>query len=129
MFQIDPLSRTPVYTQIIEQIERFILTGELPPESQIPSVRNLSLTHSINPRTILKAYNDLDTRGLIPAVPGKGFFVCRDALDKLREKGHSKMQDLTALLEELVLAGITKEEITACVEQAFDAQKGEKTND
>ena len=135
MFQIDPLSRTPVYEQIITQTERFILTGVLPPESQIPSVRNLSVTHSVNPRTILKAYNELDNRGLIQAVPGKGYFVCRDAYEKLQQKGRARMQDLSTLLGELILAGVTKEEIKACVEQVFDAagteesgiQKGEET--
>ncbi|MCD7960132.1 MAG: GntR family transcriptional regulator [Ruminococcus sp.] len=125
MFQIDPLSRTPVYAQIIAQTERFILTGALPPESQIPSVRNLSVTHSINPRTILKAYNELDSRGLIQAVPGKGYFVCRDACEKLQQEERRKLQDLLRLLDELILAGITETEISACVAQAFEKKKGE----
>ncbi|MGN1403267.1 MAG: GntR family transcriptional regulator [Ruminococcus sp.] len=124
MFQIDPMSREPVYEQIIAQVERFILTDVLQPGSQIPSVRNVSMTNSINPRTILKAYTDLDARGLIQSVPGKGYFVCADAQEKLLQKGRAKMKDLTELLTELAIAGVTKEEISACVEQAFaDAEK------
>ena len=65
MFQIDPMSLEPVYEQIIAQVERFILTDVLTAGSQIPSVRSVSMMHSINPRTILKAYTDLDSRGLI----------------------------------------------------------------
>lgn len=124
MFQIDPMSREPVYEQLITQVERFILTDILPPGSQIPSVRNVSMTHSINPRTILKAYTELDGRGLIQSVPGKGYFVCADAQEKLLQKGRAKMAELTELLTELAMAGVTREEICACVEQAFsDAEK------
>ena len=87
MFQIDAMSREPVYEQIIHQVEQFILTDVLQPEAQIPSVRNVSMTNSINPRTILKAYTELDARGLIQSVPGKGYYVCADAQQKLLEKG------------------------------------------
>ena len=119
MFQIDPMSREPVYEQIIAQVERFILTDVLTAGSQIPSARSVSMMHSINPRTILKAYTDLDSRGLIQSVPGKGYFVCAEAKEHLLQKGRARMKDLTELLTELAIAGVTKEEISACVEQAF----------
>ena len=61
MFQIDAMSREPVYEQIIHQVEQFILTDVLQPEAQIPSVRSVSMTNSINPRTILKAYTEKAT--------------------------------------------------------------------
>lgn len=119
MFQIDPMSREPVYEQIIQQVQQFILTDVLQPGSQIPSVRSVSMANSINPRTILKAYTELDARGLIQSVPGKGYYVRADAQQKLLEKGREKMKDLTELLTVLAMAGVTKEEITACVERAF----------
>lgn len=119
MFQIDPMSHVPVYEQIIEQVEHFILTQILPPGSQIPSVRSVSVTNSVNPRTILKAYNELDSRGLIQSVPGKGYFVCADAPQRLLEKGRARMQELSKLLTELAMTGVTKEEICACVETVF----------
>ena len=71
MFQIDPLSRTPVYEQIIEQVQRLITAGVLRPGDQIPSVRGLSLTLRINPNTIQKAYSELDGAGLITSVPAR----------------------------------------------------------
>lgn len=121
MFQIDPMSRTPVYEQIIQQVERFILTGLLLPGGQIPSVRSVSMTNSINPHTILKAYTDLDSRGLIQSVPGKGYFVCADAQEQLLQKGRAKMKDLTQLVTELLMAGITPGEIESCVQQVFSS--------
>lgn len=123
MFQIDPMSREPVYEQIIQQVQQFILTDVLQLGGQIPSVRSVSMTNSINPRTILKAYTELDAKGLIQSVPGKGYYVCADAKQKLLEKGQEKMKDLTEMLTALAMAGVTKEEITACVEQAFTAAK------
>ena len=60
MFHIDPLSRKPVYEQIIDQMERFVLTGLMKPGTQLPSVRSLSMELSINPNTIQKAYSELD---------------------------------------------------------------------
>ena len=75
MFQIDPLSRTPVYEQIIDQAEKLISAGVLAPGDQMPSVRSLSLRLSVNPNTIQRSYGMLDSMGLIVSVPGRGCFV------------------------------------------------------
>lgn len=119
MFQIDSMSRKPVYEQIIEQTERLILTDILSAGMQIPSVRNVSITNSVNPRTILKAYTELDSRGLIQSVPGKGYFVCNDAKENLLEKGRKKMSDLKEFLNQLAMAGISRDEIIECVNSVF----------
>ena len=79
MFQIDSFSRVPVYEQIINQLEHFILTGILVADTQIPSVRNLSVSLSINPNTIQKAYAELDRNGIIYSVPGRGCFITKEA--------------------------------------------------
>ena len=81
------------------------------------------MTNSIYPRTILKAYTELDARGLLQSVPGIGFYDCADAKQKLLEKGREKMKVLTEMLTALAMTGVTKEEITACVEQAFTEAK------
>lgn len=119
MFQIDSMSREPVYEQIINQVERLILTDILTSGLQIPSVRSVSMTNSINPRTILKAYTELDSRGLIQSVPGKGYFVCNDAKKNLMQKGREKLDDFKELVNELAMSGITREEIFSCVDQVF----------
>lgn len=119
MFQIDPMSREPVYEQIISQVEQLILMDILTAETQIPSVRSVSMTNSINPRTILKAYTDLDSRGLIQSVPGKGYFVCTDAKEHLKMKKREKLSDCKTLLTELAMAGVSREEIEEIVDQAY----------
>lgn len=119
MFHIDPLSRQPVYEQLIEQLEKLVLTGLLSPDSQLPSVRSLSLELSINPNTIQKAYSELDVRGIIYSVPGIGCFVSGNAKALLLEHKRKKLTVLRDLVEELALAGISKEEITDCIESVY----------
>ena len=97
MFQIDSMSRKPVYEQIIEQVESFLLNDILKPGDQIPSVRNVTMQYAINPRTVLKAYNDLDARGLIRSVPGKGYFVCEEAKQILNQRHMERLQELTEI--------------------------------
>ena len=119
MFRIDPLSRQPVYEQLIDQLERFVLTGLLPPETQLPSVRSLSLELTINPNTIQKAYSELDTRGIIYSVPGIGCFVSPQAVTLLQAHTRKKLDSLRALAAELALGGLTKDELIACVDQVY----------
>lgn len=123
MFSIDPMARQPVYEQIVEQTERFLLTGTLASGDQLPSVRSLSLELTINPNTILKAYNDLDTRGIIRSVPGKGYFVCEGAREILGERYRKKLAALRQSIGEMALAGIEKEEILSLVEEIYCTQK------
>ena len=119
MLHIDPLSRTPIYEQITAALEHFILAGALKAGEQVPSVRRISLEQNINPRTVLKAYADLDTRGIITALPGKGYFVATDAVQRLTEGKRAKLSAFLALAEELAAAGIDKSELDALLARAY----------
>ncbi len=133
MFQVDAMSRTPVYEQLKAQLERFILNGTIAEGEQIPSIRNMSIELSINPNTILKAYSELDKMGLIQAVPGKGYFVCENALEVLAQSSLLKLDQLDELISEMAMAGVPREEITRRVDNAYlkERKKGRKedTND
>lgn len=119
MFQIDVMSRTPVYEQLVDQVEKFILTGILSEGDKIPSVRSLSMELSVNPNTIQKAFSELDRRGLINSVPGKGCFVSEKAKKALQVSRRGNLEVLSDQVRELALAGISKEEIISCVEKVF----------
>ena len=119
MYQIDVMSRVPVYEQIVEQTEKFIMTGILKEGDKIPSVRNLSIQLSVNPNTIQKAVSELDRRGLVASVPGKGCFVTDEARRKIYM---AKRYDLSAVrekIEELALAGVEKTEVIEVVETVY----------
>ena len=128
MFQIDSFSRTPVYEQIVNQLEHFILTGILTADTQIPSVRNLSVTLSINPNTIQKAYAELDRNGIIYSVPGRGCFITKEAKEILSNQKIGKLDNLKVLVSELKLAGLPKETVIRTVEEVYEL-KEDKKND
>lgn len=120
MFQIDTMARVPIYEQIVNQLEYFVLNGLLKEGEQVPSVRSLSVELSINPNTIQKAYFELDKRGIIQSVPGRGCFVTETAKKILSEKKREKLSDLKVLVKELASADISKEEIISCIEEIYN---------
>lgn len=126
MFQIDSFSRVPVYEQLINQVEEFVLKDILTADSQIPSVRNLSATLAINPNTIQKAYSELDRTGIIYSVPGKGCFITKDAKHILSEKKKEGLSSLKILLSELKLAGVPQSIILDTVDTIYSTNMGEK---
>ena len=73
--QVDPHSGVPVYRQVVDQIKYYIASGALAEGAQLPSIRELAQRLSINPTTVVKAYNELQGEGAIEMVHGKGVFV------------------------------------------------------
>lgn len=123
MFFIDPMSRTPIYEQLIEQVERFVLTGVLKGGDPLPSVRGLSVELSVNPNTIQKAYSELDSRGVLLSVPGRGCFVAGDAAARLTARAAERLGELDELVARLALAGVPQEAVLTRV-QAIYKEKG-----
>lgn len=123
MFRIDGMSRTPVYEQIIEQVEKMVSLGLMSPGEQLPSVRSLSMELSVNPNTIQKAYSELDARGIARSVPGKGCFISEAVNDVLQSEGRKKLSALSELVREMSLSGVTKEEIMKAVEEGLSTEK------
>ncbi|MES2964016.1 MAG: GntR family transcriptional regulator, partial [Bdellovibrionota bacterium] len=65
---IDPTSQTPIFQQIVDELEKRILTGELSAGDFLPSVREFAVANSVNPNTIAKAYQQLQSLGLVESV-------------------------------------------------------------
>lgn len=126
MFQIDLMSRQPIYEQLTDQIQKLLLAGILKPGDKLPSVRNLSCTLLVNPNTIQKAYSDLCTKGILCSVPGKGCFIAENAGDILYQMSKKKLCGLGEVLKELKLAGVTKNEVLYEVETIYDEGESEK---
>lgn len=95
LIDVDNRSGVPIYRQIIDQIRRHILAGELQAEAQLPSVRELAAQLSINPMTVSKAYSLLEIEGFTENRRGVGLFVKR-----LPDSRKSK--DRKAILERML---------------------------
>ncbi|ETN95891.1 substrate-binding protein-like domain-containing protein [Zhouia amylolytica] len=74
----------PKYQQIIRSIESAILAKELVKGDKLPSINNVKHKFSLSRDTVLLAFNDLKTRGIIQSIPGKGYYVAKTTLDVTR---------------------------------------------
>jgi GntR family transcriptional regulator len=74
-FRLDPASGVPTYLQLVQQVEHALRLGYLKPGDQLPKVRDAVASLAINPNTVLKAYKELETKGLAAGRPGQGTFV------------------------------------------------------
>ncbi len=104
MISLNYRDSRPIYEQIREGLKRLIVTGALPPDERLPSVRTLATQLSINPNTIQRAYTELEREGYIYSIPGKGSFASGnvDAGGRRREELIAQFRDLTA---ELLFSG------------------------
>jgi GntR family transcriptional regulator len=75
VFRLDPRSGVPTYLQLVHQVEHALRLGYLIQGDQLPRVKDVVGSLSINPNTVLKAYRDLEQKGLIAARPGQGTFI------------------------------------------------------
>jgi len=74
-FRLDPASGVPTYLQLVQQVERALRLGYLEPGDRLPKVRDVVAALTINPNTVLKAYKELEGKGLAAGRPGQGTFV------------------------------------------------------
>jgi GntR family transcriptional regulator len=74
-FRLDPTSGVPTYLQLVQQVEHSLRLGDLQPGDQLPKVREVVAALAINPNTVLKAYRELEHKGLASGRPGAGTFI------------------------------------------------------
>src|SRR5580700_8606224 len=74
-FRLDPASGIPTHLQLVQQVEHAMRLGYLKPGDQLPKVRDAVASLAINPNTVLKAYRELEIKGLATGRPGQGTFI------------------------------------------------------
>ena len=77
--RLNPLSGTPLYLQLVEHLKHSIATGAIRAGEQLPSVRKMAEDLVINPNTVVRAYRDLESEGIVELRHGSGVFV-RDSV-------------------------------------------------
>ena len=75
---MDYKANTPIYLQVIDDIKRRILTGEIKLGDKLPSTRELAVQYTVNPNTAARIYNELEQCGLCYTKRGLGTFVSED---------------------------------------------------
>lgn len=97
MISLDYRDGRPLYQQVKDDLRRMMLTGLLPPDEKLPSVRSLATELAINPNTIQRAYAQLEAEGYVYSVAGRGSFVAENGDQNAR-----RMAELTASLRETI---------------------------
>jgi GntR family transcriptional regulator len=77
LFILKPHSGVPIYRQLLDQIRRMAASGQLPPGTELPSIRELAVQHAINPMTVSKVYTLLEAEGVLERHRGKPMTVAR----------------------------------------------------
>jgi GntR family transcriptional regulator len=120
--QLDFRSGIPIYTQIVEQVKQQVVSGELEPGGQLPTVRALALELRVNFNTVARAYRLLDEAGIISTQQGRGTYILDvpppERTDKLR------WQALEALtrdyLSEAYRLGCSSDEISQALKEQLE---------
>ena len=111
MITLDYQSKDPIYLQIKNRIAELVMLGVYPPGTQLPSVRSLAGELGINPNTIQRAYRELEAKGFIYSMPGKGSFVSGsvDAADSRKQELLGQFDEVS---QQLIDLGCTAEELS-----------------
>jgi GntR family transcriptional regulator len=111
-FRLDNGSGVPVYRQLIDQVQAGIATGSLAIGYQLPTVRQVAVDLAINPNTVMRAYRELEIRGVLDTQQGTGTFI---AAQQPKIDDDDRTRRLDQLLDEFVAragsGGFTLEEI------------------
>lgn len=110
-------SPEPIYEQIVRQIKKEILTGELQEGEALPSIRSLARELQISVITTKRAYEELEREGLLETVGGKGSFVAGQNKELWREKRLSILEEkLAEVIKEARLLQISRRELEEMLE-------------
>ena len=114
-FAIDKKSDIPVWVQLKQRITYCILSGQIQPGEQLPTVRELAIDLDVNYHTVNKVYRELEDIGLLEILSGKGSFVTpHDSWPIMlaESDAHSAAKEYARKLLDL---GMTKEEAVRAV--------------
>jgi GntR family transcriptional regulator len=117
-YDIQPSSSTPIFRQIIDQVKRFIASGQLQSGDTLPSVRTVALHHAINPMTVSKAYNMLEMEGVLVRMRGVGMVVA-ERRNTAKDKTNLAMPAMLSAAQVVHQLGMEKAQAVKLFEQAL----------
>ena len=109
----------PIYRQIVNQVKYLVASGLIRPGEELPPIRTLAMQLKVTPNTIVKAYGELETSGVVHKRRGSGTFVSegRPQQVTLRERRRLIEQRIDALLAEAHQLSFTGDDILRMVRE------------
>jgi GntR family transcriptional regulator len=120
---VDESLETPPYRQIVEQMRACIERGELRPEMNLPTVRQLAGDLGVAPNTVARAYSELQSEGWLVSEGRRGTRVATGHPGNgQRERGRSLRAAVANFINSLRHRGYTQQEISTAFRQAESAR-------
>ena len=120
-FRLDLQSGVPVYRQIIDQVQGGIASGSLIAGDQLPTVRQVAVDLAINLNTVLRAYRELEIRGVLETQQGTGTFISHQRVERDTAERQRRLNQLVGeLAARAGSEGFTVEEL---IEQLQDFRR------
>ncbi len=119
----DLKSDRPLYTQLIEQIEIKICSGEYPPGTRLPSVRELAQEAAVNPNTMQKSLSKLEEDGLLYSHRTSGRYVTEDAKMIQQTKHKIAEEQISIFLEKMQSLGFSKTHTLSIITSMLEEEK------
>ncbi len=117
-FSIDASSGVPIYEQVVRQVKFAIAEEALQPGQLLPSIRALSVDLAINPNTVARAFQQLQSEGILESVRGRGLAVCAGVADRCKQVRRELIAErLRSALDEALRGGLEADEIQGIVQQ------------
>ena len=107
----------PVYIQLVEQLERAVVTGEYPPGERVPAVRDLAAQAQVNPNTMQRALAEMESRGLLVTQRTAGRFVTEDTAVIQSAKEDLARSRTREYLESMAQLGYDRQQVKALLEE------------
>jgi GntR family transcriptional regulator len=119
-FALDLQSGVPVYRQIIDQVQAGVATGALAPGHQLPTVRQVAVDLAINPNTVLRAYRELEIRGVLETQQGTGTFISHRQVKPNDSKRERQLEQLVGeFVARAGAAGFTLQDVAEVLFQRY----------
>lgn len=108
-----------IFLQIADRITDKVVSGTYPPGEKIPSVREMAAEVGVNPNTIMRTYNELQTLNVIENKRGIGYFVKENAQKSVieRKKSHFFERIIPEIVHQADMLGISRNEIKKHLDQ------------
>ncbi len=113
-------TNVPIYLQIMEKIQRMIVTGEWQAGDRIPAVRELALAFGVNPNTMQRALAELERDGLLYSERTSGRFVTQDQAHIVRLRASLAGEILRDFLSRMEGLGCAREDILPLLQQEME---------
>ena len=113
----------PIYKQIVDLCYARIISDVWHTDGRVPSIKELSVELAVNNRTVLKAFEELQSQGIIYPKRGLGYYVSADAPGLILEARRAEFfRDIIPdLRERMRLLGITLADIAPHLQQQLQS--------